>query len=125
MDAPKRIWLDWPAANKGDPVFDEPPENDTQAGQTEYLRADLHRAALESMQKKLQAAEAQTAKAVERALTAEAVIREDAATIKRLRGALDEIIAMVGCIDGRDALDRELVRNTRGIIAALTQGETP
>lgn len=40
-DAPERIWLDWPAANKGDPVYDEPPERDTQPGQTEYVRADL------------------------------------------------------------------------------------
>lgn len=40
-DAPERIWLDWPAANKGDVVYDEPPERDTQPGQTEYVRADL------------------------------------------------------------------------------------
>lgn len=40
-DAPERVWLDWPAANKGDPVYDEPPERDTQPGQTEYRRADL------------------------------------------------------------------------------------
>ena len=38
-DAPKRIWLDWPAANKGDPVYDEPPERDTQPGQTAYILA--------------------------------------------------------------------------------------
>ncbi len=41
MTAPDRIWLDWPAANKGDVVYDEPPERDTQPGQTEYIRADL------------------------------------------------------------------------------------
>lgn len=40
-DAPKRVWLDWPAANRGDVVYDEPPERDTQPGQTEYVRADL------------------------------------------------------------------------------------
>lgn len=39
MDAPKRIWLDWPGANRGDPVFDEPPEHDMQAGQTPYILA--------------------------------------------------------------------------------------
>lgn len=39
-EAPERIWLDWPAANKGDPVYDEPPERDTQPGQTGYRRAD-------------------------------------------------------------------------------------
>lgn len=38
-DAPKRIWLDWPAANNGDPVYDEPPERDTQPGQTAYVLA--------------------------------------------------------------------------------------
>lgn len=48
-DAPKRIWLDWPAANKGDPVYDEPPERDTQPGQTEYIRADVARAEAEAM----------------------------------------------------------------------------
>jgi len=39
-DAPERIWLDWPGCNRGEPVFDEPPERDTQPGQTEYVRAD-------------------------------------------------------------------------------------
>ena len=39
MESPKRIWLDWPGANKGDPVFDEPPEHDMQAGQTPYILA--------------------------------------------------------------------------------------
>lgn len=48
-DAPERIWLDWPAANKGDPVYDEPPERDTQPGQTEYIRADAARAEAEAM----------------------------------------------------------------------------
>ena len=46
MSAPKRIWLDWPDANRGDVVYDEPPERDTQPGQTEYIRADLHDAAI-------------------------------------------------------------------------------
>ena len=41
MSAPDRIWLDWPAANKGEPVFDEPPENEFQAGQVGYVRADI------------------------------------------------------------------------------------
>jgi len=44
VSAPERIWLDWPGANKGDPVFDEPPERDTQPGQTQYIRADIHEA---------------------------------------------------------------------------------
>ena len=42
MEAPERIWLDWPDANKGDVVYDEPPERDTQPGQTGYVRADIH-----------------------------------------------------------------------------------
>ncbi len=46
MTAPERIWLDWPDANKGDVVYDEPPERDTQPGQTGYVRGDLHAAAL-------------------------------------------------------------------------------
>ena len=46
MSAPERIWLDWPDANRGDVVYDEPPERDTQPGQTEYIRADLHDAAI-------------------------------------------------------------------------------
>ena len=46
MSAPDRIWLDWPDANRGDVVYDEPPERDTQPGQTEYIRADLHDAAI-------------------------------------------------------------------------------
>lgn len=40
-DAPERIWLDWPAANRGDVVYDEPPERETQPGQTCYTRSDL------------------------------------------------------------------------------------
>ncbi len=40
--APERIWLDWPDANRGDVVYAEPPERDTQPGQTGYVRADLH-----------------------------------------------------------------------------------
>lgn len=39
MDAPKRVWLDWPGANRGDPVFDEPPEHAMQPGQTLYILA--------------------------------------------------------------------------------------
>ena len=41
-EAPERIWLDWPDANRGDVVYAEPPERDTQPGQTGYVRADLH-----------------------------------------------------------------------------------
>ncbi len=40
-NAPERIWLDWPDANRGGIVYNEPPERDTQPGQTEYRRADL------------------------------------------------------------------------------------
>ena len=40
-DMPERIWLDWPGAKHGEPIYTEPPERDTQAGQTEYIRADL------------------------------------------------------------------------------------
>ena len=58
---------------------------------------------------------------IARALTAEVVIREDAATIKRLRDALDEISAVVGCIEGRDAIDLELVRNIKDSISALAE----
>ena len=46
MSAPKRIWLDWPDANRGDVVYDEPPERDTQPGQTEYVRKDASDAAI-------------------------------------------------------------------------------
>ena len=45
-DAPERIWLDWPDANRGDIVYDEPPERVTQPGQTEYVRADIFEAAI-------------------------------------------------------------------------------
>ena len=38
---PERIWLDWPGAKHGEPIYTEPPERDTQAGQTEYVRADI------------------------------------------------------------------------------------
>ena len=72
------------------------PENDA-AYQAEM--AALHRGTFEqtmhrkvaSLRAALDAAEIQTAKAVERALTAEAVIREGAATIKRLREALEKV----------------------------------
>jgi hypothetical protein len=46
MNAPERVWLDWPGANKGEPVFDEPPETETQAAQTKYVRADVAEAAV-------------------------------------------------------------------------------
>jgi len=46
MSAPERIWLDWPDANRGDVVYDEPPERDTQPGQTEYIRKDASDAAI-------------------------------------------------------------------------------
>lgn len=48
-EAPQRIWLDWPDANKGDVVYDEPPERPTQPGQTGYVRADLHDTALDEI----------------------------------------------------------------------------
>lgn len=41
-EAPERVWLDWPGANRGEPVYDEPPENENQAGQIGYIRADLY-----------------------------------------------------------------------------------
>lgn len=40
LKAPERIWLDWPGANKGDPVFDEPPEHYLQAGQNASVVID-------------------------------------------------------------------------------------
>ena len=46
MSAPERIWLDWPDANRGDAVYDEPPERDTQPGQTEYICKDASDAAI-------------------------------------------------------------------------------
>ena len=42
MNAPERVWLDWPDANRGGIVYAEPPERDTQEGQTAYIRADLY-----------------------------------------------------------------------------------
>ena len=45
MNAPERVWLDWPDANRGGIVYAEPPERDTQEGQTAYIRADLYEAA--------------------------------------------------------------------------------
>ena len=53
LKAPERIWLDWPGANKGDPVFDEPPEHYLQAGQTKYVRADVHAAQIADLQRQL------------------------------------------------------------------------
>jgi len=44
IKGPDRVWLDWPGANRGEVVYDEPPERDTQPGQIEYVRADLHAA---------------------------------------------------------------------------------
>jgi hypothetical protein len=46
MSAPERIWLDWPGANRGEPVFNEPPERDTQPGQTEYILKSASDAAI-------------------------------------------------------------------------------
>lgn len=40
MSGPDKVWLDWPQANRGEPVFDNPPENGFQAGQTCYVRRD-------------------------------------------------------------------------------------
>lgn len=40
MTTPDKVWLDWPQANRGEPVFDNPPENGFQAGQTCYVRRD-------------------------------------------------------------------------------------
>jgi hypothetical protein len=42
MIAPDRIWLDWPDANKGAIVYDEPPERNSQPGQIEYILFDLY-----------------------------------------------------------------------------------
>lgn len=47
MDAPERVWLDWPGANRGELVFDEPPENSWQAAQTRYV-LDAPKALLKS-----------------------------------------------------------------------------
>lgn len=44
LKGPDRVWLDWPGANRGEIVYDEPPERDTQPGQIGYVRADLHTA---------------------------------------------------------------------------------
>ena len=49
-DAPERIWLDWPDANRGGIVYDEPPERDTQPGQTAYLRAEIAAARVDALQ---------------------------------------------------------------------------
>ena len=47
-DTPERIWLDWPGANRGEPVYNEPPERDTQAGQTGYIRMDIAQAQIDA-----------------------------------------------------------------------------
>lgn len=44
LKGPDRVWLDWPGANRGEIVYDEPPERDTQPCQIGYVRADLHAA---------------------------------------------------------------------------------
>lgn len=44
LKGPGRVWLDWPGANRGEIVYDEPPERDTQPGQIGYVRADIHAA---------------------------------------------------------------------------------
>ncbi len=69
-EAPKRIWLDWPDANRGDVVYAEPPERDTQPGQTGYVRADLVdilRADRDSAARMWQASEQEREAAVDRA----------------------------------------------------------
>jgi hypothetical protein len=107
-DAPERIWLDWPAANKGDVVYDEPPERDTQPGQTGYIRADLFEAAqaenvalrVEARENAMQAlasmgqaqeayeaqleAEAELARVKADATAAHALVLEQAAKVPRL-----------------------------------------
>ncbi len=42
MDAPKRIWTDWRAANDACVAFDHPPENDGEGYRTKYILAAEH-----------------------------------------------------------------------------------
>ena len=46
------------------------------------------------------------------------------AQAKTLREALDEISTVVGCLEGKDALDRELIRNIKASLA-LTPPKEP
>jgi glycine/D-amino acid oxidase-like deaminating enzyme len=70
---PARVWLDWPEANRGDVVYDEPPERATQPGQTEYIRADLSAARIADLERQLAEAQEEGAQAarLREALTAE------------------------------------------------------
>ena len=40
-NAPERIWLHWPAANRAYVAYDEPPSPDAPDGSTAFIRADL------------------------------------------------------------------------------------
>ena len=43
------------------------------------------------------------------------------AALKTAREAIDEITAVVGCLEGKDALDRELIRNIVASIALIKE----
>ena len=86
-EAPKQIWLDWPNANRGEPVFDEPPEHHGQAAQTKYVRADIaQEAALQAL-----ASDGQAQEALDKLRAVEA--ERDA-----LRGHLTKAVKMLGAL---------------------------
>lgn len=93
MDAPERIWT-----QKLHPAMDQTTPRghwyDTHIipSLTEYIRADL----LDAANARAEAAEA---------------------AAKTAREALGEIAAAVGCLEGKDRLDRELIRNIKESLA--------
>jgi hypothetical protein len=111
MSAPERIWLDWPGANKGDVVYDEPPERDTQPGQTEYVRADLVdilRADRDSAARMWQASKQEREAAVDRAREASqylAIETQHAAQAEaRAEAAEARIAELTAALDALDAI---------------------
>lgn len=104
-DAPARIWLDWPDANRGEAVYDEPPERETQPGQTEYLRADIaaaREAELRAEVERLTQANREAAmqsladlgqaqEALDRALAAEAKLKKRNSVIAKVYGRITNI----------------------------------
>lgn len=45
-DAPERIWVEWPYANKTYSAFTDPPESEYDEAQEAYIRIDLSEAAI-------------------------------------------------------------------------------
>jgi hypothetical protein len=57
-DAPERIWLDWKEANDTYTAFAEPPENEFQDGQVEWVRGDIQAARIAALEARVRELEA-------------------------------------------------------------------